>query len=220
MNKKEKITYLILPIAINDILAILIISILYPIYQTNVELYNFLIMIIFGIIIMVIEWSFFLLLLRKLKSENTPIKLLWRPEKVPNKQVILFGAIFGVIIIGLSLLMSWFYLITIELSHQYYIYTLILIILTSITAGITEETIWRAYAFKELNFEYNSLWKAILVSSVSFSLFHGFDPIKLLITFIIGCAACWIFYKIKNVYPLIITHIIADILSWALFYFI
>lgn len=220
MNKHEKLIFLLFPIVLIDILTMIIIVLLFPLYSESLALYNFIFISVTPILVVIIEWFFFVFLLKTLSSKKVSLKAIWNRENAPKRQVIIYGLLFFIVINGLVLLMSWYYL-SVYGSPSENIYMIILsVVIAPITAGITEETIWRAFTFWELKDEYTSKWKAALVSSISFALFHGIDPVKIGFTFIIGIIACLTYNKMKNAYPLIIAHIIADVLGFGIYIFL
>jgi membrane protease YdiL (CAAX protease family) len=215
MDKKDKLQFLFLPVIVIDIFYLILFGFLYPIYS-NYATYMFLFLLIGGIGLVVIEWIFFFLLYLKLKSKNMTIKDIWIQEARSKKDLMLYGSIYFVALAGLGILLILYYRSLGNVSNTFPL--LILYIFVSISTGIVEETIWRSYAFWEMRFKFGSKWKAIIFSSLSFALFHGFEPLSIIFGFIIGIIACLIFDKIKNTYPLIIAHIAADLIAWILYF--
>lgn len=213
MNKIEKIVLLILPIIFID-LGYMLAGILINPMSTDFSVFLY-------CLIAVIEWIFFLYVWIRIKSEQLSLKEIYRREEQPKKQVILYGMVFFLIINGMVLLIYLYYKNLYPMSFKFplNIFNLLLMgFIVPITAGICEETIWRGRIAWELSNEWNSKMKAALVSSVSFAFFHGFDPFKLATTFVIGFAGSLIYLRIKNLYPLIASHIIADIWSFIFSY--
>ena len=215
MKNIEKFVLLVLPIIIGD-LGALILGFLFKSMDTSyiISLYCMLV---------IIEWSFFIYIWIRLRSENVSIKEIYKREEIPIKQITIYGILSFCVFNGLVFFIFIYYTFIFPYPFKMpaNVSTLILmVIIVPITAGICEETIWRAYNFWELNEEWDSKWKAILVSSISFGFFHGIDFVKIGLTIILGIAACLIYFKIKNLYPLIISHIIADMWSFFLTLFL
>jgi len=89
--------------------------------------------------------------------------------------------------------------------------------LVPFTAGFVEELIWRGYFIEKLLVRgYNDL-KTILLSSVSFAFIHGFFiPDKLAVTFLFGLIAGAYYVRERNLAVLMSTHIMVDIIAFAL----
>ena len=216
MDKREKLFFLFIIVAINDLAIFIAYSLIYPYYYYT-SIFNNWLMICIIIVTLAVEWSIFLYLLIKLKNKNMPLKLLIKRESVPRKELLTYSAIFAGVVISTSILLTLFYKVFYQINNLNLSIILIGGFTCAPTIGIVEETIWRAYIFNELKFEYDKKWKAIIYSSLSYSLFHGFEPIKLVVTFIIGITGCIVIDKIKNAWPLIISHAIAEFLAWTFY---
>jgi hypothetical protein len=93
--------------------------------------------------------------------------------------------------------------------------------LKPITAGFCEELIWRGYIITRLEARGRSRRLAVLLSAVSFALIHGlFFPVKLLVTFLIGIVTGLYYTRERNLVPLMVTHLIADVWSFGLLLFV
>lgn len=91
---------------------------------------------------------------------------------------------------------------------------LALFIFTALTAGITEELIFRGYLLPRLQFLINNKWAAIFISSLFFGLAHFTynDITRMLFPFIIGIVFSIHYSKYKSLIALIICHIIIDLI--------
>jgi len=94
-----------------------------------------------------------------------------------------------------------------------------LIFFTVITAGITEELIFRGYFLPRLAEIFKSEGIGFLLSSLLFSFSHfGYNSLKeLLFTFLMGFVASYFYYKYRNIKILILLHIFIDTVT-ILFY--
>ncbi len=90
--------------------------------------------------------------------------------------------------------------------------SILIILYYSITAGVVEELYYRGIC---RTFIKNKLC-FVLSSSLLFSAAHwGDGGAKLFATFILGLVYAWVYVKIKNLWPLIISHALMDILLFA-----
>ena len=94
---------------------------------------------------------------------------------------------------------------------------LFFIVLVPITAGFTEELIWRGYFIDRLLASGRSETKAIIYSATSFAFIHGFLLFdKIAVTFLFGIIAGLYYVRERNLLVLILTHIVVDVISYAL----
>ena len=84
----------------------------------------------------------------------------------------------------------------------------------SITAGISEEIIWRGYAITRLEQVTSHRWLGVFVAAVSWSLFH-FDPFKTPVTIVSGVILGILYLKLRRIFPLIIGHMLFNIIGYA-----
>ena len=86
-----------------------------------------------------------------------------------------------------------------------------------LTAGFVEELIWRGYFIEKLLKMGNSQWRTIVFSSISFALIHGFWIVdKLAVTFLFGTIAGAYYVRERNLVVLMVSHVILDIIAFAL----
>lgn len=85
-----------------------------------------------------------------------------------------------------------------------------------ITAGVTEELIWRGYAITRMEAQGRKRWPAILLSALSFALIHG-TPVHWAITFVVGIIAGYYYTRERKLVPLIATHVVMDLWSFGIF---
>ncbi len=82
--------------------------------------------------------------------------------------------------------------------------------LTPVTAAFFEETIWRGYAIPRLQ----GVWRSLLLSSLSFALFHGiFNPLALVATFVQGLVWGWAYRRTESTTPGMALHFISRYLA-------
>jgi membrane protease YdiL (CAAX protease family) len=76
-------------------------------------------------------------------------------------------------------------------------------------AALLEETIWRGYALPRLR----GMWRSLLLSSLSFSLFHGiFSPLVLVATFAQGMIWGWARRRAESTAPGMVLHLLSRFL--------
>ena len=214
MEKREKLILLIISVIVNDLVIFIAFSAIYPYYFSNLMIFNNWLLIYTIIITLSIDWILFLYLWFNLKKKQMPLKLILKKESISIKEILIYSLIFFFIIIGITITTSLFFKTYYQITGLYLGIVLIGGITCGLTVGFVEELIWRAYLFNELKFEYGSKWRAIIITSISYSLFHGFEPLKLIMTFIIGIIRCVILDKIKTAWPIIISHGISESLWW------
>ena len=101
---------------------------------------------------------------------------------------------------------------------------LVYIVRLILIAGFYEEIVFRGFLFNSLNrlfrFKY-ALGVSIIISSVIFSLFHGYQGlVGIFYTFFAGVAFCLAYlYFRKNLWSVILIHAVFDISSAFLIYF-
>jgi membrane protease YdiL (CAAX protease family) len=96
-----------------------------------------------------------------------------------------------------------------------------LLIFTCVTAGVTEELLFRGYLFSRLALLFRSSWLAVVVSSLLFAAFHaGFGTlVQFLNPLYIGLIFTLFYRKYSNIKIPIIIHIIIDLSSLLPLYF-
>lgn len=87
-----------------------------------------------------------------------------------------------------------------------------LILLTCLTAGITEELVFRGYIMPRLQLLFNKTYVSVIISSVVFGLIHfGYGTaLNIIGPFIIGLVFALHYYKYRNIKILIICHFLWD----------
>ena len=87
-----------------------------------------------------------------------------------------------------------------------------LVLLTCLTAGITEELVFRGYIMPRLQLLFNKTYISVIISSVIFGLIHfGYGTaLNVIGPFIIGLVFALHYYKYRNIKILIICHFLWD----------
>lgn len=87
-----------------------------------------------------------------------------------------------------------------------------LVVLTCLTAGITEELVFRGYIMPRLQLLFNKTYISVIISSVIFGLIHfGYGTaLNVIGPFIIGLVFALHYYKYRNIKILIICHFLWD----------
>jgi len=96
-----------------------------------------------------------------------------------------------------------------------------LVLFTALTAGITEELIFRGYFMTRLNLLFKNIYIPILLSSLFFGVAHiGYESImKIIIIFITGLILAIHYQKYKNIKMLIMLHFLWDLSIMAFYTF-
>jgi membrane protease YdiL (CAAX protease family) len=91
----------------------------------------------------------------------------------------------------------------------------IFLVFTALTAGVTEELIFRAYLLTRLSILIKNKWLSVIISSLMFALLHyRYHSLReYIFAFLIGVIFSVHYQKYGNIKPLIITHFLIDLLS-------
>ena len=156
------------------------------------------------------------------KKERQPF-LLWPEKRYPFSFYIqwvfaLIGILFLVLILlgivlqlsGIRLTNSAALVQLVEIFRQYPA----LMYFTVITAGITEELLFRAYLLTRLQLLFNNITASIIVSSVLFGLLHfGYGTLQnVLGPVLTGAVFAIFYYRYRNVLVVALAHFLYDLL--------
>ena len=96
----------------------------------------------------------------------------------------------------------------------------VLLVFGAVTAGITEELIFRGYTISRLSLLIKNKHLPILISAFLFAMIHlGYKSIKeLIFAFLMGIIYGYHYQKYKNIYILIITHVLVDIIAFSIYH--
>lgn len=93
------------------------------------------------------------------------------------------------------------------------------IIVTSLTAGICEEIIWRGYLQTRLVRKFGcKTWIAITIQAALFGLWHSIS-VHTIFTALFGAIYGWVYAKTKRLMPIIISHWLGDVIGFTTMYF-
>jgi membrane protease YdiL (CAAX protease family) len=174
--------------------------------------------------VFVVELALAITLYARLRKTNFPIKSLFFSSGFPWKFRRLPALLLFVVSNGIFAVYIWWLIkhspglsyAGLQLWQGIFMVTLV-----PLTAAFTEELIWRGYILTGLRQRGRSPWQAILISAISFSLIHGvFLPDKLLVTFVLGLLMGYYYLREKNLIPLIISHLVIDVWSFSIFFFL
>ncbi len=220
----------ILPLILNNIVTtIAIISIVSLEFFLKKPFYS---MYAYGPIL----WSFyhiflFLLVLHFLKKENESLKEIIGSLK--NRVLHSIFTIFGLIFISIVIFqiiepiasdVIYGFETMKQMINEYKEVPLFLalytILITSLTAGIFEEIIWRGYIQTRLEYKFRSkILIAITIQAILFGLWHG-PSIHAIFTAIFGFISGFIYTKTRKLIPIMIAHWIGDVIGFSVMYFI
>jgi len=169
---------------------------------------------------MIVLWVFFFLLVREFRLEGKSLK----DAIGMSRDSIVVDVALGACILFISLLLWNLYAVPWEyvwpgflayfrelpLTTGY----VTLVVASSFTAGLVEESIWRGYGFPNLEEKYASTKKAVAISSITWAVYH-IDPFHIGIVFIFGILYGYLFVKVRRLSPLIIGHVAFDIIGFA-----
>lgn len=167
-----------------------------------------------------ILWVFFCLLIREFRFEGLSFKNVVGMKR----DLIVADVLLGIGLLLLSLL-SWnLYMVPwalvwseflaffeeFPLTMEY----VALVVMSSFTAGVVEELIWRGYGISKLEERYRSTRKAVVFSAITWAVYH-IDPFHIGIVFIFGVIYGYLFVKLRRLSPLIMGHTAFDIVGFA-----
>jgi len=89
---------------------------------------------------------------------------------------------------------------------------------TSLTAGVCEEIVWRSYL--QTRFERlfkGKVWRAILLQALLFGLWHSVS-IHTIFTAIFGLVYGWVYARKRKLVPIMISHWLGDVIGFSTMY--
>jgi len=173
-------------------------------------------------LILGIEWVLTLTILARLRREGLSLGALNAPAGAPGRFRLqpalgVFLAWNGIFAVYLALAGILYGNLGQSYSGLPLALRLVLLLVQPISAGFTEELIWRGYVLTRLEARGYSARAVIGLSALSFAAIHGiYLPDKLLATFILGVIAAWYYQRERNLVPLIAIHTFVDLWSVAL----
>jgi membrane protease YdiL (CAAX protease family) len=172
------------------------------------------------VFISLVEWAFAASILLKLKRDGVPVLSLvapdgspWRIKWAPAALVfVAFNALFAAYVALYACALGGWPSFEDWTTWQ----RVFMVGFVPVTAGLCEELIWRGYVITRLEARGRKGWSAILLSALSFALIHGVLPDRLLVTFLLGVVAGFYYSRQRNLIPLMVTHVVVDVWSFAL----
>jgi membrane protease YdiL (CAAX protease family) len=162
-------------------------------------------------------WLFASIVIRRLRRKGVSIK----EFIMPGRRFKLIPA--GLVFVLLNVFFSAYMVVSLvygripAMSDLNSPQILFFIVLVPITAGFTEELIWRGYFIDKLIASGSSEKRAVIYSSVSFAFIHGFWLIdKLAVTFLFGLIAGFYYARERNLLVLMVAHVVVDVIGYGL----
>lgn len=98
-------------------------------------------------------------------------------------------------------------------------YILYGILVTSLTAGICEEIVWRGYIQTRLERKFDGkTWMAVMIQAIHFGFWH-FISVHTIFTAIFGFITGLIYVKTRKLAPIMIAHWLGDVIGFSTLYF-
>ena len=170
--------------------------------------------------VFMLEWLFALIVLTRLERQEVSLGKFLMPRKKASVlcAALVFAALTALFI---SYMMAGLAYGRIPPMRDFSpIQSVFFLVLVPVTAGFTEELIWRGYFMEELLAMRMSKWRSIILTSVSFASIHGiFLPDKLAVTFLFGIIAGLYYFRERNLAVLIAAHVTIDVVAYALVMF-
>jgi membrane protease YdiL (CAAX protease family) len=162
-------------------------------------------------------WLFASIVIRRLRRKGVTI----REFIVPSRRFNLISAV--LVFVLLSVFFTAYMIVSLTygrippMNDLNPLQILFFVIFVPITAGFTEELIWRGYFIDKLLATGSSEKRAVIYSSISFAFIHGFWLIdKLVVTFLFGTIAGLYYARERNLLVLIVAHVVVDVIGYAL----
>jgi len=169
---------------------------------------------------LILLWIFFYLLVREFKFKGKFLKDLIRVNRnsIFNDVALDAGLLFLFLLLWNAYTIPWTfiwpefftYFGEMPLTTSYIMF----VIISSITAGLVEEVIWRGYGVTKLEEKYTSPKKAVAISSITWAVYH-IDPFHIGIVLIQGIIYGYLYIRVRRLSPLIIGHTAFDIITFA-----
>ena len=217
--------YTALPAVILNIGAILIFGSYYALQATQPDLVSSIqpaqAQFLAYVFVFIVEWIFAILLLRQRAAEGKTLASIMAPDG----QIVKFRLLSA---LGLFIIFNVLFILYIPLVTALYgrwpslrelalWQRMFMILAIPLQAAFCEELIWRGHIIPELKARGRSDFAAILLSALSFALIHGIFLIdKLLLTFILGLVTGFYYLRERNLFPLMLSHYIVDLWTFAL----
>ncbi len=173
------------------------------------------------VLVFVVEWVFAILLLRQQAAEGKSLADLLAPGGQilnfrPLPALALFVAFNALFLLYVPLVAAlygqWPRFGGLALWQRLFI-----LLAVPVQAAVCEELIWRGHLLPELAARGRTARSATVLAALSFALIHGiFLPDKLLLTFVLGLVAGAYYVRERNLLPLMLTHLVADVWTFAL----
>lgn len=217
--------YAVLPPVILNVVAIIIFGGYYALQATRPTLVAWIRpeQVQFGVyvVIFVVEWVFALLLLRQGRAKGRGLtSLIAEGGEIWGfrwPMAVLLFVVFNALFVAYVPLVSAMYGQWPRLHDLAMWQRVFLVVAVPFQAAFCEELIWRGHIITGLISRGKPKFAAILLSGISFALLHGiFLPDKLLLTFLIGIVAGVYYVRERNLLPLMISHFVADVWTFAL----
>ena len=163
----------------------------------------------------IVEWLLAFIVIRRFRKKN----ILLKEFITPKKRFRLVPAI--LVFVSLNVLFTIYILYPLipipSMKNLDIIQLLFFLVLVPVTAGFVEELIWRGYFIERLLAKGYNDSKTVLFSAISFAFIHGFFILdKLIVTFLFGMIAATYYTRERNLIVLIVTHVVLDIIAFAL----
>ncbi|MEM1538429.1 MAG: CPBP family intramembrane glutamic endopeptidase [Candidatus Nezhaarchaeales archaeon] len=99
-------------------------------------------------------------------------------------------------------------------------FTLYGVLVTSLTAGVCEEMVWRGYLQTRLERMFTGrMWMAITVQAILFGLWHGIS-VHAIFTAIFGFILGLVYAKTRRPMLVVISHWLGDVIGFSTMYFV
>jgi membrane protease YdiL (CAAX protease family) len=94
------------------------------------------------------------------------------------------------------------------------------ILVTSLTAGVCEEIVWRGYIQTRLEHKLGGrVWTAIAIQAVLFGLWHSLS-VHAIFTAIFGLIFGFVYARTRRLAPIMISHWLGDVVGFSAMYFL
>jgi membrane protease YdiL (CAAX protease family) len=217
--------YTVLPAVILNIAAILIFGSYYALQATKPDLVSSIqpdqVQFLAYAVIFVVEWAFAIVLLRQQAARGRSLVSIMAPDgqilRFKWLPALALFTVFNLLFIIYVPLVSTIYGGWPRLNHLAVWQRAFIVLAVPIQAAFCEELIWRGHIIPGLKSRGRTNFAAVLLAALSFALIHGIFLIdKLVLTFVLGLLTGFYYLRERNLLPLMISHFIADLWTFAL----
>ncbi len=201
------------PVAINFAISWTLLHVLLIPHSQFLDLYPWLLLGLYGLLVFVVRWAS--------DADGIPLSgvINFRRPKVLEDLVTGVSVCFGVLAIEIAYAYLWSTRLPVPATEfsSNPISVGVTILALPVAAGFVEELVWRGYGITRLQALATGPWKAIVISSLGFGVWH-IDLFGFGYAFLGGLLLGFIYYRYKRLLPVVIGHWLYDTVATLLYF--